>query len=412
MKYNPFNPNSVVSTNLFAGRTEYILKIIRKFEQVKRGMPASFFLYGERGIGKTALAKLLKHISEAKNKTFGDLNFLTSYYTAEAGQSIYSVMQACINDLTDKMPKSIVESLSSKLGNLFKNGKFTIGAFSVELAAEKDNSIIIRDQLISIISNILTSLRNPPEKNEKMDGILIIIDEFNNIGDIEKCAQMLRGIITALDVKELGYISFVLIGYDDTVNMFFAGDASARRSIDLIKLDVMPTEETKEVFVKGFDEANIKWEDKDLDDNILATGGYPHSIQLLGHNLLQVDKDDYIDKDDWHQATGITALDLRSKDFAPMYNFEGRSGGREKILDVLAVVNRSLSKKELNDLCSVSNTYQYLPELRKRGSIKFSRDDEKISLHSQLFRTSILIKIAPRILKEGYLNKLLLEEEK
>ena len=43
-KYNPFNPNSVVSTNLFAGRTEYVLKILRKMEQVKKGMPASFFL--------------------------------------------------------------------------------------------------------------------------------------------------------------------------------------------------------------------------------------------------------------------------------------------------------------------------------------------------------------------------------
>lgn len=59
MKYNPFNPNSVVSTNLFAGRTEYVLKILRKMEQVKKGMPASFFLSGERGIGKTALAKLI-----------------------------------------------------------------------------------------------------------------------------------------------------------------------------------------------------------------------------------------------------------------------------------------------------------------------------------------------------------------
>ena len=159
--------------------------------------------------------------------------------------------------------------------------------------------------------------------------------------EFERCARK-KGYVTNEDINrenkdaiEAEFLNRV---------MFFAGDASARRSIDLIKLDVMPTEETKEVFVKGFDEANIKWEDKDLDDNILATGGYPHSIQLLGHNLLQVDKDDYIDKDDWHQATGITALDLRSKDFAPMYNFEGRSGGREKILDVLAVVNRSLSK--------------------------------------------------------------------
>ncbi len=58
-KYNPFNPNSVVSTNLFAGRKEYVLRILKKLEQVKKGMPASFFLSGERGIGKTDLPKLI-----------------------------------------------------------------------------------------------------------------------------------------------------------------------------------------------------------------------------------------------------------------------------------------------------------------------------------------------------------------
>lgn len=51
-KYNPFNPNSVVSTNLFAGRTEYVLKILRKMEQVKKGMPASFFFLGKEASAK------------------------------------------------------------------------------------------------------------------------------------------------------------------------------------------------------------------------------------------------------------------------------------------------------------------------------------------------------------------------
>ena len=81
MKYNPFNPNSVVATNLFAGRSQYILRIIRKLDQVRRGMPSSFFLFGERGIGKTALAKLVKHLAETQRKSQITAEDLSIYVT-------------------------------------------------------------------------------------------------------------------------------------------------------------------------------------------------------------------------------------------------------------------------------------------------------------------------------------------
>ena len=88
-KYNPFNPNSVVSTNLFAGRKNYVLRILSKMEQVRKGMPASFFLFGERGIGKTALAKLIMHIAENPNPDLGELKFLTSYYSVDRGRILF-----------------------------------------------------------------------------------------------------------------------------------------------------------------------------------------------------------------------------------------------------------------------------------------------------------------------------------
>ncbi|HLD45046.1 MAG TPA: ATP-binding protein, partial [bacterium] len=286
MKYNPFNPNSVVSTNLFAGRKRYIFQMIRKLEQVKMGMPSSFFLFGERGIGKTALAKLLKHIAESKDTMFGNLNFLTSYYTAEKGQTIGSVLQSSLNELTDRLPKTALEVLSTKLGAVFKNGKFSIGPFSLEMASQPTPEVvtILKDQIVSILSNIFISLKSSENQTNEKDGVLIIIDEMQNVSDLSLCAQLLRGIITTLDVKEMGLISFLLIGYDDAA--FFEGDLSARRQFDTICLEVMSLEEAGEAMTKGFQAAGVGHDEHELRKNIIATGGYPHAIQLLAHNLL------------------------------------------------------------------------------------------------------------------------------
>ncbi len=411
MKLNPFNPNSVVSTNLFAGREKYVLNIINKFEQVKKGMPSSFFLFGERGIGKTALAKLILYIAKKQDEQFGNLNFLVSYYSADKGQSINSILQESLNNLSDNISSNILTQLSDKLGSLLKNGKFSIGAFSVELKNNKEDTIIVRDQLISILSNLIDAIKNDiGDANIRKDGILIIIDEMQNVSDINICAQLLRGIITTLDVKNLGNISFLLIGYKEAMSDFFDGDQSARRQFDSVELGVMPLQEAKEVLVKGFKEANVKWDDNSLSKSIYVTGGYPHSIQLLGHNLIEVDNDNNINSEDWKQAINRTAFELRKKDFAEMYNFNGKTSAREKILDVLAIAAiaaKPLSKKEIIKYSKVTNVYQYLPDLIKKGCIQYDKKKEKISIHSQLFSFGILISIFNKIKNENYLNELL-----
>jgi Cdc6-like AAA superfamily ATPase len=126
-RVNPFNPNSVVTPALFAGRYEQVLQILKKLTQVREGMPASFVLQGDRGIGKTALAKLIMYAAEVKEPAFQSLKFLTSYYSVEKGQTFDSVLQASLNLMTDRMPESVIQRLTQRLGSFFRNGKFTVG---------------------------------------------------------------------------------------------------------------------------------------------------------------------------------------------------------------------------------------------------------------------------------------------
>ena len=79
MKNNPFNPNSVVQPRLFAGRVDQVRHVIRKMSQVRDKMPSSFVISGERGIGKTALAKLIMFIAQEKDEKIENLNSCPTY---------------------------------------------------------------------------------------------------------------------------------------------------------------------------------------------------------------------------------------------------------------------------------------------------------------------------------------------
>jgi hypothetical protein len=372
-------------------------------------MSTSFFLYGERGIGKTALASLILHIAKLKDPELHDLNLVTSYYAVEKEQEIDTVLQESINVLTDSMEKGVLEQIGSKLGNLFKNGKFQIGSFSFEGKQEEKKAITIKDQAVSILSNIIKSFCIEREgesvqatilqEEKNYQGILIIIDEIHNIKNIENVAVILRNIITTLTVNNLGKISFLLIGYEDDVKKFLEGDSSSRRFFDLIELETMPDRDAAEILQKGFMAAKKRWDSSYLIENIKIAGGYPHSIQILGHNLIKTDYDNYIDENDWAEASLQASIELGKKDFSPMYSFgpDNPLNNRDKILKLLVVGNKEMSRKQIAEILK-KNIYQDIPILIKTGAIK-ETPDKKIKLRSQLLRTAILIDLYLRSVK-------------
>ena len=408
MKNNPFNPNSVVKPQLFAGRVDQVLHVVRKMSQVRDKMPANFVISGERGIGKTALAKLIMFISQQKNSSLEPLNFLTTYYTVEKDQPFRSVLQSSLNLLTDQLPKSAIDRLSSHLGSFFQDGKFLLGAFGVKVTVDKiserhsEDDMYLKDQAISILTNILKGIEEDKLRKEKksvpLDGILIVLDEIHNVRNIDGIAQILRSVITTLDMNGHGNIAFLIISYPEAVKNFFKGDPSAKRSFDMLPLEIMPNNEAEQILIKGFDQAQIKYDKQIISNNMDKAGGYPHSIQVLGHNLVKIDDDNSIDQEDWIKAIKQTALELQHKDFSNLYSFNGKVRQRDELLNILALMPGPVSKSDLAKEFNKKNKNIYaiscLPELKKIGAIKEDPETGLLSLQSHLFKSAISLHIA------------------
>ena len=389
---NPFNPNSVVSTNLFAGRAKQVLSICNKLSLLQQGTPASFFLFGERGIGKTALAKLILHVAKAQDKELYDLNLLTSYYSIEKGQDIRGVLQESLNILASGLEPSLMDQIGKTLGILFDKGRLKIGLIEVGIETKKGNAAnaaaSIKDQSVAILSSIVRNVRESKERHKS--GVLIVIDELHNLENIREAASILRNIITTLDVNELGFVAFMLIGYEGDAEEFFSVDTSAHRAFDSLRLGVMPEEEAKQILIKGFDSVDVKYDSEALSSSIGLAGGYPHSIQMLGYHCMETDKDSFIGQDDWSEAVIDTATELRTKDFSKMYSFGKTLTLKDKLVREIAIANKPCTKNELQRKFPKQNIYQYVKPLKKAGAIK-TDDQDRLVFQSQLFRTALII---------------------
>jgi len=400
---NPFNPNMTVTPSLFAGRTAMVMSMLRKLEQVKNGQSSSFVFTGERGIGKTALAKFVKFMATKNDPDFSSLNFVTSYYAVEKDQDFEYVLQAILNQLTDQLPQNTLDRLGKRLGDFFKNGKFAIGAFGGQLEIQKSQSVQnqhLKDIAVSIFTNILKGLEESESKN---NGILIIIDEVHNLANLSGVAMLLRNIATTLDVNNLGKVSFLIIGYPYAIDSFFEGDPSAQRHFDPMFLVCMPLAEAKEILIKGFTESAVEYDQGDLDNFIVFTGGYPHAIQVLGHNVVESAEGNKITSASWVQGIHKTALELATKDFSNFYKFDKKPTSKELFMDILAVIGKPITRQELSEISDDTNLSRTINELKKIGAIKENKETSAISLVSMLLNMAILFHISDKFSKENYL---------
>ena len=131
----------------------------------------------------------------------------------------------------------------------------------------------------------------------------------------------------------LGNIAFLIISYPEAIKKFFKNDPSAKRSFDMLPWEIISNNEAEQILTKGFNQSQIKYDELVIRNNIDKAGDYPHSIQVLGHNLVEIDNDNYIDQEDWIKAIKQTALELQHKDFSNLYSFNGKIRQRDELLN-------------------------------------------------------------------------------
>ena len=285
---NAFTPTKEMEdTERFAGRSQQLNDLARALEQEG----GHIVIYGNRGVGKSSLAKQLLLMSQNNravidrltHKPFQRFDYLPIYLQCD--DSITTINELLIRLLTadDALREWIPYRVISKVGGaevggslklkiIELKGKLTDQATSSQEEIEQDLHGLFRNSLLSVVRSGVAK-----------SGVLLIVDEFDRISDRSGLASLL---------KSLGSdgVKFALVGVATNLSELITEHESVARQLTDGSIHVPPM--SKEEIDEIFDRAEAVIEDrvtypKDTRNWIGEIArGHPYFVQLLGRSTL------------------------------------------------------------------------------------------------------------------------------
>lgn len=286
--HNAFTPaKEVQDIDRFAGRGRELGAVSTALQSDG----AQLVLYGQRGIGKSSLARVLAQLASGdadvidrlKEKPFVKFDYVLIYFACD--DSVTSIDRLLVRLLTDEaalapwVPFKVVERKSSDEGG----GK--IGIKVVELSGKLTQSITERATEVDadIVSTFTNACKAVVASGVAKSGLLIIVDEFDRIKDRAGIASLL---------KTLGpeKVTFALVGVATTIQDLIEEHESVARQLadGAIHVEPMSDDELREIIERAmaalenkysFDAGSVNW-------IISIARGHPFYVHLVGKHAL------------------------------------------------------------------------------------------------------------------------------
>lgn len=292
---NAFQPaKEVDDPSRFAGRKDYI-------QEAYLGLlteGSHIAIVGNRGIGKTSLSRQVVKIATGDNSILEKLaiaqdrkqDYLSVYFAC--GNSIRNVDELlerlltntnCLADWIYDIPKAskIVSGYAPKFSAGLAGVNFELGG---KKETETNTSVAITEHSTdSVFTNVANAI---VQENISKDGLLIVIDEFDQIKDPTGFASFLKAISTnAPNVK------FCIVGVAQDIYNLMQEHASADRlfSGSVITLPSMTKDELMEIVAIAENSISraIQFSKPAFERIADLAQGHPYMVHLIGKYALR-----------------------------------------------------------------------------------------------------------------------------
>ena len=226
----------------------------------------SIFVYGERGVGKSSLARIA-----ASQYRGGSTDF--PYVLCEPGSTVESVL------LLLARQAKVAESEDQKRTHRFtaRFGKFIeyVQERSSNKAGDKLALPPTLDACVELGQEIADALGSRA---------IVVIDEFDTIRDLTE-RQKFGELIKRLGDRDVN-LKLVLSGIGSSLEDLLGGHPSSIRQLHTVELDRLTWEARMEIVQGAADGLGVQI-DRNLQVRIAAiSGGFPHYVHLITEKLL------------------------------------------------------------------------------------------------------------------------------
>ena len=266
---SPFRPGQPAPVESFVGRNAEIERLRGMVRASTRGRPGVGFVSGERGIGKSSLARFVRHLVERERAAVGCHVFLGG--VNDLGQMLRRTFECLLNEGVDKPWR---QQLQEFFGDRIR--KVGLFGITLELDLRERELSAVKHGFVASVRRLLESLKAHEQS------LFLVLDDVNGLAVSSEFANWLKSTVDEIAASEQETrLCMLVVGLEARRQELVSRQPSRARVFELIDVAPWSDDEVTAFYRESFDRAGAGVSDAGLRNLTLYTGGLP----VLAHEI-------------------------------------------------------------------------------------------------------------------------------
>ena len=305
-KYSsPFTPGSPVPAELFAGRVQQVQEVENYLKQTASGRQENVFLVGDRGIGKSSFASIMRQMASINHDMVGVHVFLGGVTTLE--ELVRRILEEIVEIGWDK---PWYNRISDILGDHVRQ----VGIFGIKIEfqpSREDLNQIVR-RFPEVLGEFIARI------TEHNRGLLIILDDLNGLADNDQFANWYKSVVDQIATQFGAYpVLIMLSGLSERLDQLSVQQPSLVRVFRIVELERLDDEEVEDFFDRAFGEMGMIANADAMKLMVGYSSGLPVMMQEIGDATFWADSDGVVTQRDAVSGIRRAAVNVGRKYLDP-----------------------------------------------------------------------------------------------